>query len=164
MLTERFRSCGLALHLDKTRIVYCKSSYHKRNYPEISFDFLGHTFKPRLARSCNSSMMVGFTPAISSKSAKRIRTTMKEWHLPGWQVLDVTEVAGNIKSRIQGWINYYGRFGASELKRVLYHLDEHIVRWIQGKYKKLRKRSRAFRWLRRVRKSNPVLLRTGNSA
>jgi len=82
---------------------------------------------------------------------------MREWYLPGWQALEITEVASNIRFRIQGWINYYGRFGASELKRVLYHLDEHIVHWIQGKYKKLRRRSRAFRWLRCVRKSNPVL-------
>jgi len=157
LLTERFRSCGLALHPDKTRIVYCKSSYHRGNYPEISFDFLGYTFRPRSARSRTGGMMVGFTPAISRKSAKRIRSVMRDWYLPGWQSLEISEVAGNIRSRLQGWINYYGRYGAGELKRVLYHLDEHIVRWIQGKYKKLRRRSRAFRWLRYVRKSNPGL-------
>lgn len=157
VLTERFQSCGLALHPEKTKIVYCKSSYHKGKYPEISFDFLGYTFRPRVACSRFGKMMVSFTPAISRKSARRIRKTMRGWQLRRWQSLDIAEVAGNIRACIQGWINYYGRFGKSELKRILYHLDEHIVRWIQGKYKKLRRRSKAFRWLRRVRKDNPSL-------
>ncbi len=91
VLTERFHACGLTLHPDKTKIVYCKSSYHMGDYPEISFDFLGYTFRPRLARSRTGNMMVSFTPAISSKSAKRIRATMSEWHLPSWQSLGITE-------------------------------------------------------------------------
>ena len=157
VLTERFQSCGLTLHPEKTKIVYCKSSYHTGEYPEVSFDFLGYTFRPRLARSRAGNMMVSFTPAISSKSAKRIRTSMRNWHLSCWQSLDISEVAKNIWLRVQGWINYYGLFGISELRRVLYHLDEHIVRWIQRKYKKLRRRSKAFRWLRRVRKDNSCL-------
>jgi len=157
VLTERFQSCGLTLHPEKTKIVYCKSNYHKDKYPEISFDFLGYTFRPRLACSRFGQMMVSFTPAISRKSAKRLRKTMRDWQLWRWQFLDIAEVADNIRACIQGWINYYGSFGKSELKRILYHLDEHIVRWIQGKYKKLRRRSKAFRWLRRVRKDNPRL-------
>lgn len=156
-LTERFSACGLTLHSDKTRIVYCKSSYHPGEYKEISFDFLGYTFRPRLARSRSGNMMVSFTPAISGKSAKRIRSTVRGWYLRGWQSQTISQVAANIRSRLDGWINYYGRFGSWELSRVLYHLDEHIVQWIQGKYKKLRRRSRAYRWLRRVRRSNPVL-------
>ena len=99
-------------------------------YPEISFDFLRYTFRPRVACSRFGQMMVSFTPAISRKSAKRIRKTMSDWQLWRWQSLDIAEVAGNIKACIQGWINYYGRFGKSELKRILYHLDEHIVRLI----------------------------------
>jgi len=157
VLAERFQSCGLTLHPEKTKVVYCRSSYHPSEYPEISFDFLGYTFRPRLARSRCGNMMVSFTPAISGKSAKRIRSVMRDWNLPCWQSLDITKIAGNIRSKVQGWINYYGRFGISELRRVLYHLDEYIVRWIQGKYKKLRRRSRAFRWLRRVRKGTPCL-------
>jgi len=79
------------------------------------------------------------------------------WKLPCWQDLDITGIAGNIWSQVQGWINYYGRFGIYELRRVLYHMDEHIIRWIQRKYKKLRRRSRAFGWFRRIRKDHPAL-------
>ncbi|KIX38063.1 hypothetical protein SY87_32710, partial [Burkholderia pseudomallei] len=48
-LDERLRSCGLALHPQKTKLVYCKDTNRKGEYPCVSFDFLGYTFRPRLA-------------------------------------------------------------------------------------------------------------------
>ena len=153
LLVERFQACGFTLHPYKTKIVYCKSSYHQRDYRETSFDLLGYTFRPRLARSRKGNLMVGFTSAISRRSAKRIRQVMRRWYLSRHQDLDIRALSKSIWSRVQGWINYYGRFGIGELRRVLFHLDEHIMRWAQRKYKKLRRRSRAIRWLQRVRKT-----------
>jgi len=101
--------------------------------------------------------MVSFTPAISRKSAKHIRQIMRYWHLTRYQDLDVNALSKSMWPRVQGWINYYGRFGIGELRRVLFHLDEHIMRWAQRKYKKLRRRSRVIRWLHRVRKTQPSL-------
>ena len=156
-LTERFNCCGLSLHPDKTKIVYCKSSYFEREYPEISFDFLGFTFRPRPTRSFRGNSMVGFTPAISKKSAKRIRQEMNSWKLSRRQDMSLDEISKMISSRVQGWINYYGKFGIDVLGRVLFHLDDHIIRWAQRKYKRLRRKRRAVRWLRSVRKACPTL-------
>lgn len=36
-LKPRFEACGLQLHPDKTRIVYCKSSRRTEEYPNTSF-------------------------------------------------------------------------------------------------------------------------------
>lgn len=155
-LTQRFKACGLALHPDKTKIVHCKSSYFKQEYPEISFDFLGYTFRPRLTRSRLKNMMVGFTPAISRKSARHIRQTISSWGLPRKQAVSLDDLSKAIRSKVQGWINYYGKFGIGELRRVLFHLDEHIVRWAQRKYKRLYRRPRAIKWLRSVRKASPT--------
>jgi RNA-directed DNA polymerase len=155
-LTKRFNACGLTLHPDKTKIIYCKSSYFKQEYPEIGFDFLGFTFRPRLTRSRYGNMMVGFTPAISRKSAKRIREAIRQFGLPRKQALGLKELSEIIRSKVQGWINYYGEFGIAELRRVLFHLDEHIIRWAQRKYKRLRRKARAVRWLRFVRKVSPT--------
>jgi group II intron reverse transcriptase/maturase len=105
-LAERFNVCGLKLHPKKTRIVYCKSSYFKRTYPQISFDFLEFTFRPRPTRSFRGNRMVGFTPAISRKSAKRIRETMSLWKLPRRQALSLNDLSEIIRSRVQGWVNY----------------------------------------------------------
>lgn len=46
---ERFRQCGLELHPDKTRIVYCKDVNRQEDYPCVKFTFLGYTFQPRKA-------------------------------------------------------------------------------------------------------------------
>jgi hypothetical protein len=45
-LERRFAECGLALHPDKTQIVYCKDNARRRQYPNQKFDFLGYTFRP----------------------------------------------------------------------------------------------------------------------
>jgi RNA-directed DNA polymerase len=155
-LEERFDKCGLKLHPVKTKIIYCKSSYFKQDYSKISFDFLGFTFRPRPARSFRGNIMVGFTPAISGESAKCIRQTISSWELPRKQNLGLESLSKLIGSRVQGWINYYGKFGLGELRRILFHLDGHIVRWVQRKYKRLNRRRRAIKWLRYIRKVCPT--------
>ena len=42
-LDARFKECGLELHPDKTKIVYCKDDDRRGDYPNISFDFLSYT-------------------------------------------------------------------------------------------------------------------------
>ena len=49
-LETRFAECGLTLHPDKTKIVYCKDDDRRGDYPDQKFDFLGYTFRPRLSR------------------------------------------------------------------------------------------------------------------
>ena len=45
-LQARLAACGLEMHPTKTKIVYCKDSNRKGNYPNVSFDFLGYCFRP----------------------------------------------------------------------------------------------------------------------
>ena len=46
-------------------------------------------------------------------------------------------------SKVQGWINYYGRFYRSRLLYFLRRLNDHLVRWACRKYdKRLRNRER----------------------
>ena len=47
-LDARFADCGLTLHPDKTKIVYCRDESRRDTHPIIKFDFLGYTFRPRL--------------------------------------------------------------------------------------------------------------------
>ena len=49
-LERRFADCGLTLHPEKTKIVYCKDEDRRGGYPHQTFDFLGYTFRPRLSR------------------------------------------------------------------------------------------------------------------
>jgi RNA-directed DNA polymerase len=69
-LEDRFRECKLELHPVKTRIVYCKSSNHRQDYPVVNFDFLGFTFRPRFAKSREGKYFIAFSPAVSSAAGK----------------------------------------------------------------------------------------------
>ena len=89
---------------------------------------------------------VSFLPAISKASAQHIRDTIRE-------------LAKLINPYVRGWINYYGKFYPSELKKVLNYVEATLVRWAMGKYKKLRGRKwRAFRCLGGVAKRAPLLM------
>ena len=80
IIKNRLSSCGLQLNEEKTRIVYCKDINRKDNH-EISFDFLGHTFRSRKVKSKHGKVFTGFTPGISQKSKKHINDTIRGWKL-----------------------------------------------------------------------------------
>ena len=67
-LAARLRDCGLEMHPEKTRIVYCKDSRRTQNAEHIQFDFLGYTFRPRRVVDRQGRVRTGFTPAVSRVS------------------------------------------------------------------------------------------------
>ena len=81
-IRDRFAECGLELHPTKTRTVYCKDDDRPEEHEQISFDFLGYTFQPRRAKNRRGKYFVSFLPAISTRSAKTIRATIR-WRPPG---------------------------------------------------------------------------------
>ncbi|MGW2256163.1 group II intron maturase-specific domain-containing protein [Kitasatospora sp. NPDC001660] len=48
------------------------------------------------------------------------------------------EPAREINPVVRGWINYYGRFYASELFGILNRINDYLVRWVVQKYKRFR--------------------------
>lgn len=59
-LGKRFQECGLELHPDKTKIIYCKDDFRKQDEEITSFDFLGYTFRPRRAKSKKGKFFINF--------------------------------------------------------------------------------------------------------
>lgn len=157
LLEQRFNDCGLTLHPEKTKIAYCKSSLNQGDYPDVSFDFLGHTFKPRLVKSRQGKFFVGFTPGISGKKAKGIKGKIKNWSIFRNSQANLNAIAYYSRARLQGWKNYYGKYGRAELKRVLFFLNEELVRWAKRKYKRLKTKAQAVRWIISYRKREPRL-------
>ena len=43
---RRLKECCLALHPEKTKIVYCQDDGRKGQHEHIKFDFLSYTFGP----------------------------------------------------------------------------------------------------------------------
>ena len=70
---------GLELHLEKTRIVYYKDVNRVQSFEHEQFDFLGFTFRLRLAKNKHGKYFVNFLPAISNKAANKIRKEIRSW-------------------------------------------------------------------------------------
>ena len=157
---ERLNDCGLTLHPVKTKLVYCKDADRPEKHENTSFDFLSYTFRPRMAKTWYGKYFVGFLPAISRAAAQHIRDTIKELAIPTKRSrYSLEELAKLINPIVQGWINYYGKFYPSELKKVLNYVEATLVRWAMGKYKKLRgRKKRASHCLGRVARKTPLLM------
>ena len=66
-LQDRMAQVGLQLHPEKTKIVYCKDTLRRLGYEQISFTFLGFTFRPARRGARTAASMSGSCP----RSARR---------------------------------------------------------------------------------------------
>lgn len=146
-LEERFQLFGLELNLEKTKIVYCKDDDRKGNYPNISFGFLGYTFRPRHSKNKYGKFFTNFLPAISDKAKKAIRKEVRSWRLQLKADKALEDISNMFNKKIQGWINYYGHFYKSEMYSVLRYINSCLIKWVQRKYKKRKHRRKAEYWL-----------------
>lgn len=157
-LTERMTQVGLELHPAKTCVVYCKDANRSGSHQRERFDFLGYTFRPRLARNKRGEFFVSFSPAISDRAAKDIRQRIRRWRLHGRSDKGLLDLARAIDPIVRGWFTYYGRFHRSSMYAISQHIDRYLVRWAMRKYKRLRRSpKKAFQWLAGVRERSHKL-------
>jgi len=158
-IRRRFEECGLELHPTKTQIVYCKDDDRRGEYERVAFDFLGYTFQPRRAKNRWGKFFVNFLPAMSTKAAKAVRATIREWRIASTRNNQrLEDLARLVNPVVRGWMNYYGRFYRSKCVQVLRHLNEALAAWARRKYKRLRRRERAsMHWLGRIAQREPNL-------
>lgn len=157
VLDKRFKTFGLELNLDKTKIVYCKDDDRKGNYENVSFDFLGYTFKTRGAKNKYGKMFRNFSPAISDKAQKEIIKEIRNWKLQLKSDKTIKDIANMFNPKIQGWINYYTHYYKSGINDVLRYINRCLIKWVRRKYKKLNSRKRAVSWLMEIAKREPNL-------
>lgn len=136
-LAERLKQCGLELHPEKTRIVYCQDVNRQERYPDIQFTFFGYTFRPRKAVDKYGRVYVNFSPAVSREAMKAMRQTVRGWHLQLKCDKELSDLAHMFGPVLRGWSNYYGRFYASAIEPLWRSVNAYLVRWMQRKYKRL---------------------------
>jgi RNA-directed DNA polymerase len=110
VLERRLAQCGLTMHPDKTRIVYCKDDDRREHYPHETFDFLGYTFRARRSKNRWGKYFVNFSPGVSNTAAKAVRHTMRGWQLACRIDKTVEDLARRFNPILRGWITYYGRY------------------------------------------------------
>ncbi len=80
-LEVRFTACKLTLHLQKTKLDYCKDTNWRGDFPNQTFDFLGYAFRPTEAIWHGDKHTVAFPPAASPKALKAVMHTIRRWSL-----------------------------------------------------------------------------------
>lgn len=154
---ERFAACGLELHPQKTKIVYCKDGRRKGSYHTTSFDFLGYTFRRRVCQ-VKGELFLGFNPAVSTSALKAMRTKIRKSRIRSRTQVDLNAIAKELNPVMRGWLAYYGAFYRSEMYRLIRHVNKTLVRWAMRKYKSLRfSKRRAIAFLERIAQQKPGL-------
>lgn len=159
VLRQRFEECGLELHPEKTKIVYCKDERRTGDYHHTAFDFLGYTFRRRGCKDSKAGLIfLGFAPAVSKHALKEMRRKIRKTRIRSRTDWSLNEIAGFINPVVRGWLSYYGAFYRSEMYRLIRHVNKTLVRWAMRKYKSLRfSKHRAVALLERIAQQKPDL-------
>lgn len=156
-LADRFEECGLEMHPDKTKIVYCKDKSRRGEYHITSFDFLGYTFRPRKCITKYNKVFTSFLPAVSKVAIKSMRGKIRKWKLKYRVELELGNFAIKCNPVLRGWLQYYGKFAPSQLHSVWTSFNMTLVKWAMRKYKKINGKTRAAILLQNIQRKQPNL-------
>jgi group II intron reverse transcriptase/maturase len=157
-IAARLAACGLTMHPEKSKVVYCRDDTRRDRHTHVSFTFLGFAFRPRAARGKGLRVFTGFLPGVSNEALKRMRQTVRSWRLPRRTPATLADLARQYNPVIRGWWNYYGAFYRTALSNIALHIDRTLERWVRQKYKTLRGRKRrSVAWLRKMKALYPRL-------
>ena len=158
VIGRRMVEVGLQLHPDKTRIVYCKDSNRRKEYPSVWFTFLGYTFRPRRARNVRRGVrFTSFQPAMSREKLVEKGREVRGWRLHRRPGDSLEDLAGAVNPIVRGWMAYWGRFYRTEMDPLLKRINTYLMRWARKKYKRLRGFKRLKAWWKGVTQRDPGL-------
>ncbi len=156
-IKERMEQCKLELHPLKTKIVYCKDYRRKELHKEVQFDFLGFSFQPRPNKERSEGRIYNvFDLAISAGSQKKITEEITRMKIHRDTTSTIEEIADRLSAKLEGWINYYGKFRKWNFIRIFRRLTYRLMLWVQNKYK-FRSIHEGYNWLRNYQKVHPNL-------
>jgi group II intron reverse transcriptase/maturase len=152
----RLEECGLTMHSEKSKIVYCKDSNRTNIYPNVQFTFLGFTFRPREAWSKSNRRFTSFLPAASNDALKEMRKMVRGWRIHRRTSTTLDQLARECNPVIRGWWNYYGAFYQTVMRKLSLYVDRKLQQWARRKYKTLsRHKRRSVEWLSKMQRIVP---------
>lgn len=155
-IRNRLKQVKLQINESKTHIAYCKDYKRKGSHENVTFEFLGFSYRPRIRISKhNGKPFTAFTAEISPSNQKKIRQAIRELNAWNNTRIEVADLAQLLNSRLRGWIGYYGKYSKADLRRSLAKTDERLIKWISKKYKLGKRKS--FRKLQVIKQQNPTL-------
>ena len=156
-IDQRMEQCKLELHPLKTKIVYCKDHKRKELHKQEQFDFLGFSFQPRPSKYWKSGEIhTSFDLAISASSQKKIVEEITRMKIHRDSTNTIEDIADRLCAKLEGWINYYGKYRKWDFLRVFRRLTYRLKQWVQNKYK-LTSRYEIGNWLTNYQRVHPNL-------
>jgi RNA-directed DNA polymerase len=152
----RMAECGLGLHPEKTKVVYCRDANRKGGgWPQTRFVFLGFEFRARVAKG-RYGLFDLFSPAIDPAKRKALAAEIRSWRLAKRTGTRIEALAAWVNQRVRGWIAYYGAFAPHEVARVLKYLNSKLFKWMRNKWGITSAKKALARW-RRLTAERPHL-------
>lgn len=152
----RMAQVGLNLHPGKTRIVYCGDSNRRDRHDDVTFGFLGYTFRPRAALNKRTgAMFTSFAPAMSRDKLTAKGEEVRVWRLHLRTGGTLADLADQINPVVRGWMQYWGHFNKSQMYGLLQRINAYLMRWARKKYRRLRSRRRLDAWWERLVANEP---------
>ena len=82
----------------------------------------------------------------------KIKQEIRSWKIHLRSDKEVTDLAKMFNAKVQGWVNYYGRYYKSAMYPSIRNMERYLERWVMRKYKRFKGRKRKARtWLGKVR-------------
>jgi group II intron reverse transcriptase/maturase len=155
----RLKECGLEVHPEKTKRVYCKDYRRKKTGKAVQFDFLGFSFRPESKRTKGSGkMFLGYDCTINQKNYSKIVEVFRSLKIHRSTNYTLEDIARILNPKIRGWMQYYEKFRKTSLTCVFHRLHNRLVKWILNKHKRFKGSvKRGFDYLRGIYKSYPYL-------
>jgi len=127
-IAERFRGCKLEINDQKTKVVFCRNEQHRGiQYPNVSFNFLGYTFKPRFCPTKYGLRLL--TAACMSEEAKSdVRDKIRGFSIRKFRG-NLQQLSKAINIKIIGWMNYYCKFHKWTTVNLWHWLNRKLIEW-----------------------------------
>jgi len=155
-IDERLHDCKLELHPTKTKIVYCQDKDRRKEYSGTEFDFLGYTFRKVRIKDRLGRLQMNFIASVSKKAEQALKDKVKALEIHKRTGSKIEMIAEMLNPILRGWMNYFGKFNRSAMKRALDCVQRRLIKWAMCKYKKFRgHRRRAEEWLKQVKEREP---------
>src|SRR5580704_9320607 len=73
---------------------------------------------PRVAKSRHGKIIQCFLPGVSGEATKKMLRTIRSWKLTRQTPASIGDLAARYNPILRGWLNYYGYFYKTALRRV----------------------------------------------
>ena len=81
----------------------------------------------------SGEVRLGYSARISSKAKKHIVSVIRRYNIHRSTAAELTGLALRLAAKLRGWINYFGAFRPSALRKVFSVLNKRFVRWYTNK-------------------------------